>query len=164
MNDRTHTWAHDGEVVTFSWLGDADVVPDRVYAFAFDEDGKMLLVTDPTWTPKGWLPGGGIEAGETPRAALERELLEEANATVHDLAYLGSQRAEDSAGNVSFQAFYWCRVTVGEHFAPEHEVTERMLVAPSEFLDALFWGRSDPKAPQLLRRSIDIDQLRGTID
>lgn len=56
-----HEWENDGVVITFSWLGDVDVKPDRVYAFAFTSDREMLLVTDPEWRPAGWLPGGGIE-------------------------------------------------------------------------------------------------------
>lgn len=162
MNDElTHTWTHEGEVITFTWLGDADVDPDRVYGLAFAEDERMLLVTNPAWAPKGWLPGGGVEAGETPQDALHRELREEADASIDDLVALGSQRSEDSSGRISFQTFYWCRVTLGNHFMPSDEVAERILVDPSEFLDALFWGRSDPKAARLLREALEIHQRRA---
>lgn len=45
----------------------------------FSEEGKVLLCSRPVdKPPAGWeFPGGKIEAGETPGAALERELLEE---------------------------------------------------------------------------------------
>jgi ADP-ribose pyrophosphatase YjhB (NUDIX family) len=154
----THKWEHNGVVVTFSWLGDAQVKPDRAYAFAFTSDGKMLLVTDPQWAPAGWLPGGGIENGETPEQALARELSEEANAIVHQSVKIGVQRADASTGMRSFHAFYWCRVTLGSDFSPQHEISERFLVMPDELLDKLFWGRMDPKAPLLLDRALEIEQ------
>ena len=145
MEELVHTWEHEGQVITFSWIGDADVVPDRVYAFAFTPRRQMLLVTDPAWAPACWLPGGGVEPGETPREALEREWLEEANAVLHDLVPLGTQRAHDSVGTVSLQTFYWCRVMVGDEFSPSHEVTERVLVEPDRFLDTLFWAEAIPR-------------------
>lgn len=46
----------------------------------FDEDGRILLV-NPTY--KAWwnLPGGGVDAAETPRAACVREVREELGIT-----------------------------------------------------------------------------------
>lgn len=154
-----HEWEHEGEVIKFSWLGDVDVEPDRAYAFAFTPEGEMLLVTDQRTAPGCWLPGGGVENGETPEQALSRELLEEANAQVHACQKIGTQRAESSGGGkVSLQSFYWCRITVAPEFSPVHEVTERVLVMPEQFLDRLFWGRADPKASMLLERALTMEE------
>ncbi|BFU44828.1 NUDIX domain-containing protein [Krasilnikovia sp. MM14-A1004] len=45
-------------------------------AVFFDDDGRVLLV-DPTYKQFWNLPGGGVDVGETPRAACLREIREE---------------------------------------------------------------------------------------
>lgn len=45
-------------------------------AVFFDDDDRVLLV-DPTYKKFWNLPGGGVDAGETPRAACTREVREE---------------------------------------------------------------------------------------
>jgi ADP-ribose pyrophosphatase YjhB (NUDIX family) len=129
-----------------------------VYALAFTRDKRILLVTDERTSPLCWLPGGGLETNEPVVSALARELREEANASIEAYARLGTQRADDSVDGTSYQAFYWCRVEVATDFSPAHEVTERHLVRPEEFLDRLFWGRSDPKAAMLLARALELDE------
>ena len=51
-------------------------------------EGRYLLVFN-TWKKRWELPGGLIEAGETPREAAQRELAEEANQTVSDPHWVG---------------------------------------------------------------------------
>ena len=160
MNEFVHQWQHQGRTITFSWAGMADVTPSRVYALAFTPERKMLLV-GAEGNPDLWLPGGGIEDGESAEEALIRELAEEAAASVHALARIGAQRVEDPASGVEYQDFYWCRVTLAAEFTPAHEVAFRHLVAPEEFLDTLFWGRHDPKAGLLLATALELDQRHG---
>jgi ADP-ribose pyrophosphatase YjhB (NUDIX family) len=151
-----HEWVEDGKTVTFSWLGDVDVAPDRVYALAFTPEGKMLMVTDARTDPGCWVPGGGVEAGETAEEALNRELIEEANARMVQCKRIGIQMAEDAEGRQKFHTFYWCRIVLEDGLWPEHDITFRRLVRPDEYLDRLVWGHTDPKAPMLLAKALEI--------
>ncbi|MCO5191725.1 MAG: NUDIX hydrolase [Anaerolineae bacterium] len=153
-----HEWSNSGITYTFTGLETLNVPPDRVKTVAFTRSGKILLVTNSIWSPQCWLPGGGVEDGETPEEALARELVEEANATLHQRVKIGAQRIDESTGKTWYETFYWSRVTVAQSFAPQTEVTERHLVTPDAFLDRLFWGRLDPKAPILLQRAQDVER------
>lgn len=154
-----HRWRYRGRTITFSWVGDVEgVAVARVYGLAFTAEGKMLLVGGAAGDPGCWLPGGGVERGESPEEALARELAEEAAATVEEMEGIGVQRVDDPAAGSEYQAFYWCRVTLAETFVPEHEVEHRHLVAPEAFLDTLFWGRDDPKAALLLARALEMER------
>lgn len=147
----------NGADVTLTWVGQIHDEPARVYALAFTAGHKMLLVSGGRDDPYRWLPGGGVEPGETADQALRRELLEEADAVVESQEYIGSQRLDDSGGFLEFQHFYWCRITLLPQASFRRESTLRHLIPPETFLDTLQWGRIDTKAPMLLEHALAVE-------
>jgi drug/metabolite transporter (DMT)-like permease/ADP-ribose pyrophosphatase YjhB (NUDIX family) len=150
MNEYVHQLEIDGEEVTLTWVGRSKAPPARVHALAFNSAGEIMLVSDGPADPNRWLPGGGVKEGEKPEEALRRELLEEADAAIESLEYLGAQQVEGFQMGLEYRRYYWCRVTFADQGQPREEATLRHTVPPTDFLDTLQWGRSDPAAPLLL--------------
>jgi len=98
-NHPTSTWTsrHDGKTYQFTWINDSDVDKyqpcTQAYGICFDKEGRILVIDN-----KGLIsiPGGTPEAGETPMAALKRELVEEADITVSRVIPLGVQRVGEA--------------------------------------------------------------------
>ena len=157
-----HTIERQGEKATLTWVGHIIAAPARVYALAFLSPHEMLLVSGGPSDPDRWLPGGGVEHGETPEQALRRELLEEADASIEAMESLGSQRMEGAQGRHEYHRFYWCRVTLAPQDFPRAESTLRHIVPAADWLDTLLWGRADPKAAMLLRQALEAERRYAT--
>lgn len=56
------------------------------YAVVFNDDGNILVLRVGA---THHLPGGGVVPGENPHATVQREALEEAGVSIHDIRYLG---------------------------------------------------------------------------
>ena len=113
-----HRLKIEDRVVTLSWAGQVAIPPARVYAMAFTAQNEILLVSGGPDDPYRWTPGGGVEAGETAEAALRRELIEEADASIVALRELGSSQCDDPKMSVEYHRWYWCRITLADQVFP----------------------------------------------
>jgi ADP-ribose pyrophosphatase YjhB (NUDIX family) len=110
-----------------------DGTPHGSSAVCVTPDGLVVLVSEDgvTWQ----LPGGRPEVNEDWRATLDREVLEEACATVGEATLLGFARSTclegRQQGEVLVRAFWRARVTLHE-WAPEWETRYRAILAPAE--------------------------------
>lgn len=143
-------------VVTVRWrplpfIPPAEAV-SQAYGLCFTDGGDLVLVNHDANTPYWNLPGGQLEAGETPDEALHREVAEEACARVLACAYLGCQEVIGERPASHFQTRFWARVAL-DAWEPRFEIVARRLVRPERFLDTLAWGDA-PAAPELLRLAL----------
>lgn len=91
-------------------------------------------------------PGGKIEAGETPREALVREIAEELDCVVHVGSEVTTTRHEYDFGIVTLTTFY-CDLVSGTPQLTEH--SETRWLAPAELAE-LAWAPADIPAVEIL--------------
>jgi ADP-ribose pyrophosphatase len=114
-----------------------------VCALALTDDNKVIIAKQFRPGPKEILmelPGGGIDADETPEQAMERELLEETG-------YKGEIKLVTSTWDCGYSTrLRYCLVAtnckkVSEPKNDENEPIETVLLSPSEFRDLLRSGK-----------------------
>lgn len=94
----------------------------RVVAAIIHKDGKIFATQRGYGAYKDYweFPGGKIEPGETPEAALIREIKEELNTTVSIERILTTVEYDYPEFRLSMDC-YWCSILVGHLDLLEHE-------------------------------------------
>lgn len=96
-------------------------------------------------------PGGKIEAGESARAALEREIAEELDCVVEVSDEITTTVHAYDFAEVTLTTFY-CALVDGEPTLTEHTAVRWLL--PQE-LDSLEWAPADVPAVALVKATIE---------
>ena len=115
---------------------------DVVCGVIEDSEGRFLACLRPEGRHLGGLwefPGGKIEPGESPEAALVRELAEELGIRVEVGAALRPVEWHYPRGSIRLLAFR-CRILEGEPQPHEHE---RLMWCAAEDFGTLAWADAD---------------------
>jgi 8-oxo-dGTP diphosphatase len=116
-------------------------------------DGLVLCAqrgADGALAGKWEFPGGKIEAGESARQALEREIIEELNCVVQVGEEVTTTRHEYDFGMVRLTTFY-CVLVDGTPTLSEHAAVKWL--APSDIL-TLEWAPADVPAVEQIQREL----------
>lgn len=101
--------------------------------------------------PGMWeFPGGKVEAGEPPEAALVREIREELGCEISVGKLINTHAHVYPFARVSLDS-YWCTLTSGDPEPAEHAELE--WIPPNRIHD-LEWAPADVPAVELVRRAI----------
>lgn len=121
----------------------------EVVGAVITRDGKVLCAQrgEGGQLAGAWeFPGGKLEPGEKPEAALRREILEELDCTIEVDGLVTSTTYDYDFARITLTT-YWSTLTDGTPRATEH--AELRWVSPAD-LDALDWAPADVPAVRII--------------
>ena len=126
----------------------------KVAAAIIHKDDKVLATQRGYGDYKDWweFPGGKIEEGETPEAALIREIREELDSEIEVEQYLTTVEHDYPEFHLSMDC-YWCKLKSGKLTLIEHEAAKWL---PLDNLRQVNWLPADVKVVEAI-------ELRGAI-
>ena len=123
----------------------------KVVAAIIRKDNKVFATQRGYGDYKDWweFPGGKIEPGETPEAALAREIKEELDSEIEVEQYLTTVEHDYPEFHLSMDC-YWCKVKSGKLTLLEHEAAKWL---PLDNLRQVNWLPADVKVVEAIERS-----------
>jgi len=104
------------------------------FAILLDDDGRVLCVRQ-NYPPREWtLPGGRVEANESPLAALHREIMEETGCRIAIERYIGTYARIDADDLVLLFA---ARILERSAWAPNGEIADLGFFVPAALPDPM---------------------------
>ena len=121
----------------------------RVVAAVIRQNGKIFATQRGYGEWKdGWeFPGGKIETGETPEAALKREIQEELDTEISVKERIDTIEYDYPKFHLSMDCF-WCEIVSGKLKLKEHEAARWLT---KESLDSVDWLPADQALIEKLR-------------
>ena len=121
----------------------------RVVAAVIRQNGKIFATQRGYGERKdGWeFPGGKIETGETPEAALKREIQEELDTEISVRERIDTIEYDYPNFHLSMDCF-WCEIVSGKLKLKEHEAARWLT---KESLDSVDWLPADQALIEKIR-------------
>jgi len=123
-----------------------------VVAAVIRKDGRVLATERGYGAYKDWweFPGGKVEAGETPEAALAREIREELKTEILVGDYIDTVEYDYPEFHLSMRC-YWASIAEGELTLVEHEAARWL---SSDELEDVDWLPSDRLLLDRIKKAI----------